>query len=132
MTDQEISNDKDHDEFKQSAEASEVAIKNGGVALWNFLKGMWNWIERQHPFVQLIFTLPVAYAMRLVFTPFANWFYTIFWEMPVTIEGSLHISGIPIPLSWMIYIIVLLLALSMVSSYQNKKQIQELQSELSE
>jgi hypothetical protein len=132
VTDKDPSNDKDRDEFKRSAEVLEVAIKNGAVALWNFLKGIWKSIERQHPFVQLIFTLPVAYAIRLVFTPLANWFYTIFWEMPVPIRGSLHISGLPLPLSWMIYIIVLLLILTMASNYHNKKQLQELQSELSE
>jgi len=132
MTDKESPDDESRNEFKQSTEASKVAIKSGSVAIWSFIAGLWKWIERQHPFVQLIFTLPVAYAMQAVFTPFADWFYTIFWEQPVVIEGYLYISGIPIPVSWMFYILLLLLVVTMLSNHHNKKQIQELRSELSE
>lgn len=132
MTDKEVADEQSRDEFKQSAEASQIAIKSGSVALWSFMIGMWKWIERQHPFVQLIFTLPAAYAIQSVFTPLADRFYTIFWGQPVVIEGSLHISGIPIPVSWMFYIVLLLVAVTMMSNHRNKKQIQELRSELSE
>ena len=132
MSDKEVSSDEDSDEFKKSMEASEKAIKSSGVALWNFAKGSWEWVERQNPFVQLLFTLPVAKALEIIFTPFASWFYLTFWEKPVIISGSLYVSGLPIPLSWTIYVIFGLLYLSMRSNYRNRKRIQELEEKLSE
>ena len=40
MTDKEVADDKSRNEFKQSAEASQIAVKSGSIALWSFIVGM--------------------------------------------------------------------------------------------
>ena len=118
------------EDIKVSVDAFQKADGNLFKGLLHLLRGFWVWVREQHPFVQAIITLPLTFIVTRIADIFAEGIYTTFWAKSIPVNGSLHVTGLPVPISIAIYFLLILLAITMVSNYNNQKEIERLKSQI--
>ena len=131
MADGEKSNrGSSSDELKESVGAFWTAGANLFRALQHFLRWFWVWVQEQHPFVQAIVSLPITFLTIRIADIFAKGIYTTFWVKSIPVNGSLYVTGLPVPISVAIYFLLVLLIITMLSNHRNRKEIESLKERI--
>lgn len=131
MADEKASSKKSSStELDSSLSAFGTAFVSIFRGLWHFLHWFWLWVWKQHPFIQAIISIPITVITIRVAKIFAEGIYSTFWAKAIPINGSLYVTGLPVPISIAMYFLLTLLIMTMLSNHQNRKEIKELRKEI--
>ncbi|MCU4926641.1 hypothetical protein OB905_11720 [Halobacteria archaeon AArc-dxtr1] len=108
------------------ADASLYVLKGSSHAFWGF----WEWVREKHPLVQAIIALPITWLLTEIAGLFAETFYSTFWGREVIIDGTIHVSNLPVPVSVAIYFLLVITAVTMFSAHMNYREIERLKKEI--
>lgn len=130
MANRDQSENSASDDLKESLKSFSVMAASAVIGVFYFFRWAWRGIEEQHPVIQTILLAPVPFVLYTLIQPIAEPIYSLFWVSQVSINGSLYLTGLPVPVSIAIYFLLVLLLTTMFSNYRTQQELENLRKRI--